>query len=114
MRRARRCDYALGPHTAALGLLHSGGNLLPARFAQGMFIGRHGGWNRRAHRGYNVIFVPLRNGKPVGEPQDVLGSFLSKAGNALGRPVCVATDKRGALRVADDVGNVIWRVSAAP
>ncbi len=107
-------DYALGPHTAPLGLVHSGGNLLPAPFAEGIFIGQHGSWNRRPHSGYKVIFVPFRNGKPAGEPLNVLSSFLSEAGEALGRRVGVAIDKRGALLVADDVGNIIWRVSAAP
>jgi glucose/arabinose dehydrogenase len=112
---ALKPDYALGPHTAPLGLAHSGGNQLPAPFAQeGMFIGQHGSWNRRPHSGYKVIFVPFRNGKPTGEPLDVLSGFLSEAGEALGRPVGVAIDKRGALLVADDVGNIIWRVSAAP
>lgn len=110
---ALKPDDALGPHTAPLGLVHSGGNPLPAPFAPGMFIGQHGSWNRRPHSGHQVIFMAFRNGKPAGEPVDVLSGFLSEAGEALGRPVGVAIDKRGALRVADDVGNIIWRVSAA-
>lgn len=106
-------DYALGTHTASLGLASSAGTALPAAFANGMFIGQHGSWNRRPHSGYKVIFVPFENGKPFsGEPVDVLTGFLSEEGSAFGRPVGVVLDKQGALLVADDVGNVIWRVSA--
>ncbi len=107
-------DYALGPHTASLGLALSAGGKLPVTFADGMFIGQHGSWNRRPHSGYKVIFVPFQNGRPAGAPLDVLSGFLSEAGEARGRPVGVAIDARGALLVADDVGNVIWRVSAKP
>ena len=106
-------DYALGPHTASLGLAFSGGTSLPAIYSSGMFIGQHGSWNRRPHSGYKVIFVPFKDGRPVGAPIDLLTGFLSEDGQAFGRPVGVALDKRGALLVADDVGNVIWRVSAA-
>ena len=106
-------DYALGAHTAPLGLVSSLGTTLPATFANGMFIGQHGSWNRRPHSGYKVIFVPFASGKPSGVPLDVLTGFLSEEGYAFGRPVGVALDKQGALLVADDVGNVIWRVSAA-
>ncbi|MGH8107304.1 MAG: PQQ-dependent sugar dehydrogenase [Arenimonas sp.] len=105
-------DYALGSHTASLGLAASKGTSLPAIFANGMFIGQHGSWNRKPHSGYKVIFVAFENGKPVGKPIDVLTGFLNKDGEAYGRPVGVALDKRGALLVADDVGNVIWRVSS--
>jgi len=105
-------DYALGPHTASLGLTSSVGTTLPQAFSNGMFIGQHGSWNRKPHSGYKVIFVAFENGKPVGEPVDVLTGFLSKKGEAYGRPVGVVLDKPGALLVADDVGNVIWRVSA--
>ncbi len=105
-------DYALGPHTASLGLASSAGTTLPAVFANGMFIGQHGSWNRRPHSGYKVIFVPFANGKPSGAPIDVLTGFLSEEGTAYGRPVGVVLDRQGALLVADDVGNVIWRVSA--
>ena len=106
-------DYALGAHTASLGLVWSAGTTLPAPFANGMFIGQHGSWNRRPHSGYKVIFVPFERGKPSGDtPIDVLTGFLSEEGYARGRPVGVALDHRGALLVADDVGNVIWRVSA--
>ncbi len=106
-------DYALGPHTASLGLAHSQGNSLPSVFASGMFVGQHGSWNRKPHSGYKVIFVPFEGGKPAGQPLDVLTGFLSDDGKALGRPVGVALDRQGALLVADDVGNIIWRVSAS-
>ena len=106
-------DYAVGPHTAPLGLASSAGTSLPTMFANGMFIGQHGSWNRRPHSGYKVIFVPFVAGQASGSPVDVLTGFLSAEGTAYGRPVGVALDKRGALLVADDVGNVIWRVSAA-
>lgn len=106
-------DYALGSHTASLGLASAQGNRLPPRFQQGMFVGQHGSWNRKPHSGYKVIFVPFRNGQPASQPEDVLTGFLDKNGNALGRPVGVAIDKQGGLLVADDVGDVIWRVSAA-
>jgi glucose/arabinose dehydrogenase len=106
-------DYALGAHTASLGLAFSANTTLPARFTNGMFIGQHGSWNRRPRSGYKVIFVPFINGKPSGAaPVDVLTGFLSDQGNAYGRPVGVAIDKQGALLVADDVGNIIWRVSS--
>lgn len=107
-------DYALGPHTASLGLAWSGGTTLPSPFAQGMFIGQHGSWNRKPHSGYKVVFVPFQNGKPSGAPLDVLSGFLDEeSGKARGRPVGVALDAKGALLVADDVSNVVWRVSAA-
>ena len=110
--RALVPDYALGPHTASLGLASSAGTTLPPVFAHGMFIGQHGSWNRRPHSGYKVIFVPFKAGQPDGLPLDVLSGFLSPAGQAYGRPVGVALDKLGALLVADDVGNTVWRVSA--
>jgi len=106
-------DYALGPHTASLGLAASVGTSLPARFASGMFVGQHGSWNRKPHSGYKVIFVPFAAGRPSGEPIDVLTGFLTEDGQANGRPVGVAIDQRGALLVADDVGNTIWRVSGS-
>jgi glucose/arabinose dehydrogenase len=111
--KAKVPDYALGPHTASLGLASSTGTTLPAAYGNGMFIGQHGSWNRRPHSGYKVIFVPFTSGQPSGPPVDVLTGFLSPDGAAYGRPVGVALDKQGALLVADDVGNVIWRVSAA-
>jgi glucose/arabinose dehydrogenase len=107
-------DYALGSHVAPLGLAYSDGNALPAQWARGMFVGEHGSWNRNPRSGYAVVFVPFGDGKPSGYPVDVLTGFLSGDGKAFGRPVGVALDKRGALLVADDVGNVIWRVTAAP
>jgi len=107
-------DYALGPHTASLGLVSSAGTSLPAQFASGMFVGQHGSWNRKPHSGYKVVFVPFASGQPAGMPVDVLTGFLTEDGKARGRPVGVALDKQGALLVADDVGNVVWRVSAAP
>ncbi|MES2579296.1 MAG: sorbosone dehydrogenase family protein [Pseudomonadota bacterium] len=107
-------DYALGAHTASLGLVSSANaKLLPATYANGMFIGQHGSWNRKPRSGYKVIYVPFANGKPAGAPIDVLTGFLSKEGDAYGRPVGVAIDKQGALLVADDVGNKVWRVTAA-
>lgn len=113
--RALVPDYALGPHTASLGLAASAGNALPARFASGMFVGQHGSWNRRPHSGYRVIFVPFDGARPTGAaPLEVLTGFLDGEGGAYGRPVGVAVDRRGALLVADDVGNVVWRVTAAP
>ena len=106
-------DYALGSHTASLGLAYSTANALPAAFVNGMFIGQHGSWNRKPRSGYKVIFVPFAAGRPAGKPVDVLTGFLTEDGDARGRPVGVAIDKRGALLVADDVGNVVWRVTAA-
>jgi hypothetical protein len=107
-------DYALGPHTASLGLASAQGAGLPEPFDSGMFVGQHGSWNRKPHSGYKVIFVPFSGGEPAGEAVDVLTGFLTEEGEANGRPVGVAIDGRGALLVADDVGNVIWRVSAQP
>lgn len=107
-------DYALGPHTAPLGLADATGSTLPPPLREGMFVGQHGSWNRRPHSGYRVIFVPFRQGRPAGPPVEVLGGFLDEAGRVQGRPVGVALDRRGALLVADDVGNTVWRVTAAP
>jgi glucose/arabinose dehydrogenase len=106
-------DFALGPHTASLGLAWSGSTSLPARFNSGMFVGQHGSWNRKPRSGYKVIFIPFARGMPAGEPIDVLTGFVRENGNAMGRPVGVAIDKTGALLVADDIGNVIWRVARA-
>jgi len=107
-------DYALGAHTASLGLASSRGTSLPARFSRGMFVGQHGSWNRKPRSGYKVIFVPFTKGIPSGDPIDVLTGFVKDNGDAMGRPVGVAIDKQGALIVADDVGNVIWRVTTSP
>ncbi len=109
--RAVAPDYALGAHTASLGLVFYQGRLLPQHYAGGAFIGQHGSWNRKPRSGYKVIFVSFANGRPVGTPEDVLGGFVDAQGNALGRPAGVAVDRAGALLVADDVGNVIWRVT---
>jgi glucose/arabinose dehydrogenase len=106
-------DYALGAHTASLGLTFADGSSLPPQFSNGAFVGQHGSWNRDPRSGYKVIFVPFEGGKPAGDPVDVLTGFISADDEALGRPVGVALDKQGALLVADDVGNRIWRVSAA-
>jgi glucose/arabinose dehydrogenase len=114
--RALFPDYALGAHTASLGLVFDAGQRGHAAgpFSEGMFVGQHGSWNRKPRSGYRVIFVPFREGKPAGAPLEVLTGFLDHKGNALGRPVGVALDKHGALLVADDVGNTVWRVAPAP
>ncbi len=106
-------DFALGPHTASLGLTWAGATSLPAPLSRGMFVGQHGSWNRKPFSGYKVIFVPFANGVPIAQPIDVLTGFVKANGEAMGRPVGVAIDKRGALLVADDVGNTVWRVVAA-
>ncbi len=107
-------DYAVGAHTASLGLTFAeGAKQLPQTFGNGAFVGQHGSWNRTVLAGYKVIFVPFSGGKPNGEPVDVLTGFVNSDGQAQGRPVGVAVDKAGALLVADDVGNVIWRVAGA-
>ena len=103
-------DYALGNHTASLGLTFYKAELMP-QYRSGALIGQHGSWNRKPHSGYKVIYVPFQNGQPSGPPQDVLTGFLSEQRDALGRPVGVAVDRSGAILVADDVGNMIWRVS---
>ncbi len=105
-------DYALGAHTASLGLASSDGVRLPPPYANGMFVGQHGSWNRKPRSGYAVVFVPFADGRPSGMPLTVLSGFVTAEGKALGRPVGVAIDKRGALLVADDVGNTVWRVTA--
>lgn len=106
-------DYALGSHAASLGLVFYEGKLLPARYAGGAFVGQHGSWNRNPRSGYKVIFVPFSDGRPDGLPEDVLTGFLAPNGDAFGRPVGVAVDRAGALLVADDVGNTVWRVTPA-
>ena len=104
-------DYALGAHVAALGLAFYEGALLPAQYRNGAIIGNHGSWNRKPRSGYNVVFIPFKDGMPNGKPVDILSDFVNKDGDAQGRPVGVAVDKKGAVLVADDVGNVIWRVA---
>ncbi len=111
---AKRPDYALGPHVAALGLTFASDAKLGDRFTNGVFVGEHGSWNRKPLSGYKVVYIPFGDtGFPASnaKPVDVLGGFLNKDGEAQGRPVGVITDKSGALLVADDVGNTIWRVS---
>lgn len=110
--RAIAPDYALGAHTASLGLTFYDGALMP-RYRNGAFVGQHGSWNRFPPNGYKVIFVPFAGGQPAGPPQDVLTGFLNRNGEAQGRPVGVQTDRLGGLLVADDVGDVVWRVSPA-
>ena len=104
-------DYALGSHTASLGLTFSEGTSLPERYRNGAFVGQHGSWNRKPRSGYKVIFVPFKDGMPVGPAVDVLTGFVRENGDAMGRPVGVAVDTRGGLLVADDVGNSVWRVT---
>ncbi|MDR6469879.1 glucose/arabinose dehydrogenase [Paraburkholderia graminis] len=103
-------DYALGNHTASLGLAFYTGRSFPQHYWGGAFVGQHGSWNRKEHSGYKVVFVPFEHGRPAGMPETFLSGFLSADGHALGRPVGVAVDKAGALYVADDVGNVVWKV----
>jgi glucose/arabinose dehydrogenase len=110
--RAIAPDYALGNHTASLGLAFYDGNLLP-QFKNGALVGQHGSWNRKPFAGYKLIFVPFTDGKPSGPPQDVLTGFLSNEGHANGRPVGVAVDKIGGILLADDVGNTVWRIMPA-
>jgi glucose/arabinose dehydrogenase len=104
-------DYGLGSHVAPLGLVF-GNERMPAPYASGAFIGQHGSWNHKELVGYNVVFVPFANGKPSGPPMEFLGGFV-KDGDAFGRPVGVALDGKGGLLVADDVGNIVWKVSPA-
>jgi glucose/arabinose dehydrogenase len=111
--KAIQPDYALGNHTASLGLAFYEGNLLPVHYRNGAFIGQHGSWNRNPPSGYKLIFVPFTHGQPSGLPEDVLTGFLNEKGEARGRPVDVVVDKAGALLLADDVGNTIWRVTPA-
>jgi glucose/arabinose dehydrogenase len=106
-------DFAVGPHTASLGLAFYSASLLPAQYHGGAFVGQHGSWNRDPPSGYRVIYVPFAGGRAIGPVQEVLTGFLDAEGNARGRPVGVAVDGKGALLVADDVGNVIWRVTPA-
>jgi glucose/arabinose dehydrogenase len=106
-------DYALGSHTASLGLTFYDAKAFPQHYWNGAFIGQHGSWNRKPRSGYKVIFVPFQDGKPSGPPEDILTGFLSPDGHAYGRPVGVAVDHAGALLVADDVGNAVWRVAPA-
>ena len=103
-------DYALGAHTGSLGLTFNTGGLFSRHHAGGAFVGQHGSWNRKPQSGYKVIFVPFSGGMPAGAPEDILTGFVNARGQAMGRPVGVAIDRTGALLVADDVGNRVWRV----
>ncbi|KPF94436.1 sorbosone dehydrogenase [Rhodopseudomonas sp. AAP120] len=111
--KAIKPDYALGNHTASLGLAFNTGDLFPAEMKGGAFIGQHGSWNRKPHSGYKVIYVPFKDGQPSGPPRDILTGFLNDKEEAMGRPVGVAIDQRGGLLVADDVANSVWRVTPA-
>ncbi|MBS3649823.1 sorbosone dehydrogenase family protein [Pseudaminobacter sp. 19-2017] len=109
---AIRPDYSLGSHVAALGLAFSA-PVMGADFADGVFVGEHGSWNRNPAVGYKVVFVPFRDGRPAGDPIDFATGFLTEDGKARGRPVGVTLDPRGALIVADDLANTVWRISAS-
>jgi glucose/arabinose dehydrogenase len=106
-------DYALSSHVAPLGMVFNTGTTLPAAYTGGAFVGEHGSWDRDPVAGYKVVFVPFKDGKPIGPPVDVVTGFLSADKHAKGRPVGLAIDNSGALLVADDVGNAVWRVTAA-
>jgi glucose/arabinose dehydrogenase len=103
-------DYALGSHVAALGLAFSA-PAMGARFGDGLFVGEHGSWNRKTPVGYKVVFVPFRAGRPAGPPIDFVAGFRGEDGRTRGRPVGVTVDPRGALIVADDLSNTLWRVT---
>jgi glucose/arabinose dehydrogenase len=106
-------DYSLGAHVAALGVAFSNA-AMGEQFADGVFVGEHGSWNRPDPVGYKVVFVPFRDGKPAGLPVDFVAGFRGEDGKTRGRPVGVTVDPRGALIVADDLSNTIWRVTRAP
>jgi glucose/arabinose dehydrogenase len=109
--KAIRPDYALGSHVAPLGMVFNQSSSLPAQYRGGVFIGEHGSWDRDPPVGYKVVYVPFSDGRPSGPPQDVVTGFISDDGKTRGRPVGVAIDRTGALLVADDVGNTVWRVT---
>jgi glucose/arabinose dehydrogenase len=111
--QAVRPDYGLGSHVAPLGMVFTQATSLPAQYRSGVFIGEHGSWDRDPPVGYKVVYIPFQNGRPSGPPQDVVTGFVSDDAKTRGRPVGVALDPSGALLIADDVGNVVWRVSAA-
>lgn len=106
-------DYSLSSHVAPLGMAFYTGDNLPAHYKGGAFVGEHGSWNRHEFNGYKVVFVPFQNGQPNGNPQDVVTGFLQGDDQTHGRPVGLAVDKSGGLLIADDVGNTVWRVTAA-
>ena len=113
MEKAIVPDYALSSHVAPLGLTFYTADSLPKKYRGGAFVGEHGSWDRPEFNGYKVVFVPFSGGRPNGKAEDVVTSFLNANGEARGRPVGVAIDKTGALLIADDVGNTVWRVTAA-
>ena len=106
-------DYALSSHVAPLGLAMYSGSEFPAKFRGGAFVGEHGSWDRNPLNGYKVVFVPFKDGKPSGPAQDFVIGFLNADNQARGRPVGLAVDRSGGLLIADDLGNTVWRVSAA-
>jgi hypothetical protein len=106
-------DYALSSHVAPLGMVFNTADTLPPAYRGGAFVGEHGSWNRTPLNGYKVIYVPFSDGKPNGTAQDVVTGFLNSNNQARGRPVGLAIDKTGALLIADDVGNTVWRVTGA-
>ena len=107
-----RPDFALGPHVAPLGLTFVTGAAMPAQYQGGAFVGEHGSWDRTEFYGYQVVFVPFAGGKPAGKPVPFVTGFIDLAKReAKGRPVGVAMDASGALLIADDVGNAVWRVT---
>jgi glucose/arabinose dehydrogenase len=106
-------DYALSSHVAPLGMAFYTATQLPEKYRGGAFVGEHGSWNRQVLNGYKVVYVPFTNGKPSGTPQDVVTGFLDSHDNARGRPVGLALDKSGALLIADDVGDTVWRVTSS-
>jgi glucose/arabinose dehydrogenase len=112
--RAIAPDYGLGSHTASLGLTFYRGEAFPPRYRGGAFVGQHGSWNRNPLSGYRVVFIPFADGAPTGPPEVFLSGFLNARNEARGRPVGVTVDKRGALLVADDAGDTVWRVAAEP
>ena len=105
-------DYALSSHVAPLGLVFDTGDGLPQKYRGGAFVGEHGSWDRPTFNGYRVVFVPFSGGRPNGKAEDVVTGFLDAEGHARGRPVGLAMDKTGALLIADDVGNTVWRVTS--
>ncbi len=107
-------DYSLSSHVAPLGLTFSTSASLPPQYRGGAFVGEHGSWDRTQLNGYKVVYIPFGNGHPIGQAQDVVTGFLTSDGKAHGRPVGLAMDTTGALLIADDVGNTVWRVTAAP
>ena len=111
--KALKPDYALSSHVAPLGMAFYTGDSLPAKYRGGAFVGEHGSWDRPELNGYKVVFVPFKEGRPAGKAEDFVTGFLNERGEARGRPVGVAVDKTGALLIADDVGNTVWRVTSA-